>query len=275
MKVEETADEDGYFEVTLAMVGNDDDSVARNHIEINVTDIAGNSNTERVNIDYEPGCDDWHVGKVDSYPMNIYSRELKSGVRASAFFPIQFMRKGTPRVSQVVITKDDANRYLMDGETDMTELVEIDNVGAKASQYDQETDQMYVYVPIQVKEYRGSVDKLPDKLNVFLDVQIEYEVDGQHATCSVYPVVQFDLHKPELITQWLSPTMINNTIKMLDNMINNTENMVETLRTWSLWGLIACGAMIAMDYLKGFASSSELEAGEVCTDAQEGMESTY
>ena len=77
-----------------------------------------------------------------------------------------------------------------------------------------------------------------------------------------------------LTTKWLSPTMINNSIKNLDKLINITESAVEQLQIALTWGLIICGANVAIDYIKGFAGFETSEDGE-CTSVQENMRTTY
>jgi len=272
------ADADGEFAIVVSLIDNHDNKVSVNNIQFNVTDRAGNVNSrEKLQVKYKPGCGDWHIGKLDSYPYNIYTRELTSGdVEASVFFPIQYMGSSTPKVTQVYIKKDTSNSgYLMKNQDDLSRLFEVDN-GAKVSMYDPQNDQMYVHVPLKIKKYSGPIDDLPNELNAFLEVQITYGVDDSSATCSVYPVVAFDLHKPIDVTRWLTPEMINNTIKKLDMVIVKVEKAIKMLRTASLYGLIACGAMIAYDYLKGFAGGTKKSSeGGKCTESQEGMVNTF
>jgi len=278
MRVKTESDSEGFFELTMSLVSRDGNQASENTIIFNVTDAAGNNNDqEHIKIKYLPGCPEWHIGKIESFPTNIYTREMGTshGLRASVFFPIRYLGIGVPKVTGVHITKDDSNGgLLMKDKNEMQELIEIDN-GAKASAYDAETGQLYIYVPVKIKKYTGSNEKLPDKLNAFLDVQLEYSVDGQSASCNVYPVAGFDIQKPYDINSWLTPEQINKTIKKLDRMINSTQEMVDTLEEVALYGLLACGAMVVMDYLKGFAGKGQTKDANGCTSTENGMKNTF
>ncbi len=280
LEMETTADGNGEFSLTVGLVENEVNKDSVNNLLFNVTDSAGNPYSIEKNIKYKPGCADWSVqeGLVQSFPFNIYSREISQGsVTASSFFPITYTGTGTPKVTNIHIGKDTSNHGLLMADDDkMSELLDITPTGARASQYSPDTGELYVNVPIIIKRYNGKVDDLPDKLNAFMQVDITYSNSQGTATCSVYPVAVFDMQKPELITQWLSPEMINRTIKTLDEMINNTKQAVNFLRTASLYGLVACGAMIAYDYVKGFFSGANtVQATNQCTQAQEDMKNTY
>ncbi len=277
METETTADENGEFSLSVVLVPKEKNQASTNTIIFNVTGANGLTATATRRITYKPGCSDWRIGNIESYPFNIYTRELtQSDIDASAFFPIQYMGTGTPKISVVEIERDKSNQgYLMEGQDQMAELIDIPS-GGKASMYDEENKQFYVYTPITVKKYSGEIRKLPDQLNAFLYVQITYSVPGEgEATCRIYPVVAFDINKPELLSKWLSPEMINNTIKDLDKAINQTKMIINNLRIASVAGLIACGAMIAYNYVKGFFGSSTETDENGCTDAQEGLSSTY
>jgi len=277
MEVTTDADSDGDFSVSISLVPGEGNKAGKNNLQFNVTGKNGLSHVVSKYVSYEPGCPDWHVGKIESYPFNIYTRELtQDDIQASAFFPIEYLGSGTPKVTNLNVRKDDSNSaYLMAGEDEMSELFEVAN-GGKASMYDEENGELYVYVPITIKKYRGSIKKLPEQLNAYLPVHMTYSVDGEGTTpCEIYPVVAFDIQKPELVTQWLSPTMINNTIKMLDKAITNTKKIIANLKTASIIGLIACGAMIAYHYIQGFFGMGGEEGEDGCTDTQDTMEYTY
>lgn len=276
MSQEVTADEDGEFSVVVSLVSGADNTKTTNTIHFIVTDEAGNKKEYKKSIIYSPGCDDWTLGKVDSYPFNIYTRELAEGdIHASAFIRIRYLGRGVPKVTQVYVTKDMSNRgTLVDTEGDMTELIRI-GTGVKASMYDEKNRMIYVHVPIEVTQYKGSIKKLPEQLNAYLSVRLAYGAEGESgAKCEVYPMVAFDVQKPELLTKWLSPAQINETIKALDGMINATQKISDFLTDVSMWGLVACGVMIVKDYVKGFFSSAEKHEGE-CTEGQEGMKQTF
>ncbi len=278
LEIDTTADANGEFSILVGLVENEVNKPSINNLLFNVTDAAGNPYSVRKNIKYSPGCADWSVqqGQVQSFPFNIYASEISDGdVTASAFFPIRYTGTGTPKVTTISIHQDTSNHGLLMKDDDKNSAMYAIGTGAKASQYDTTAGELYVDVPITIKRYGGKVDDLPDKINAYMDVKITYANSQGTATCDIYPLAQFDMQKPELITTWLSPEMINRTIRTLDQMINNTRKAVSFLRTASLVGLVACGAMIAWDYIKGFAGSSNAVDANGCTQAQAGMENTY
>lgn len=276
MQVSTESDDSGEFSLRVSLLPDEDGGSSTNRIRFNLTDAAGNLNDdEYLDVKYEPGCSDWISGNVESYPFNIYTKELREGIDAQVFFPIQYVGTGTPKVAQVYVTMDDSiHGDLMQNDDDMSELISFPDNNIRVSQYDTSTNQLYVQVPIKIGPYKGDVDNLPDQLNAYFGAEISYSIDGNEAPCEVYTIAAFSVQKPEDLSSWLSPTMINNTIEMLDKMINNTRKMVDTLETASMVGLITCGVMIAFDYMKGLFGGADAEDGE-CTSNQNGMESTY
>lgn len=282
MKIITTADDNGEFEVTVSLIPNEMNKISVNHILFNVTDKAGLTTEKKESIRYEPGCGDWYIGNIESFPFNIYTRELfAGGIDAVAFFPIYYMGTGTPEVTSIHISKDDSNHgYLMADEDELSNLFDI-GTGSKATAYDVENSKLMVQIPITIKRYAGSIDKLPGtdtkagQINAHLGVRLSYGVDGQEANCEIYPTVAFALNKPMLTTKWLSPTMINSSIKNLNKLINGTEFLIDKLQIALTVGLITCGAFIAIDYIKGFGSSSREVGDDGCTSVQEGMKKTY
>jgi hypothetical protein len=278
MEQETTADDQGFFTVSVSLIPVDGLQASKNTLVFTATDAAGNKNQIAKTIMYKTGCFDWQLGTVESFPFNIYTRELYyNSVEASSFFPITYIGPGTPNVSAVEIGKDNSNHgYLMADDDAMSELIEVSRVGAKASAYDVEKRQLFVYAPITVKQYRGSVKKLPDQLNAWLYVRVTYRVENGTSTCDLYPVIAFDVQKPVVISKWLSPTMINQSIKNLDNMINVTKKLANNVQKATKYTMIACGALIAYNYVSGFFGAAEKkEPGQQCTSTEEQMYWTY
>ena len=282
MKIKTTADDKGEFEVTVSLISNGDD-ISENHLMINVTDKGGLTTSILESIKYKPGCGDWSIGKIDSYPFNINTRQLYAGgFNPNALFPIYYLGTGTPKVTSVHIDKDDSSNhgYLMADKDDHSELFEVAD-GSIVTAYDTENENLRVYIPLRIKKYSGSIDDLPGddvkggQLNSYLRLRLSYAVDGKEAHCELYPVVSFVLHKPEETTSWLSPTMINNTIKNIDKLINISTMAIEKLEMVQ-WAVLAfCGANVAIDYLKGFTGFEDNVDDTGCTSVQLGMETTF
>ncbi|MBN2458273.1 hypothetical protein JXB31_04045 [Candidatus Woesearchaeota archaeon] len=294
MERTETAGSDGKFVVTVSLLATEMNKALTNYLYIYVTDPAGNTRDYKKSVLYEPGCPDWHVGSVETYPFNIYTRDLfNSDITGSAFFPITYLGSGTPTVTEIAVFEDDSVRgytpfedsqvdavdaganTLQLGMQNNNDLIRLGN--PKASKFDEEKHAVHVYVPITIGQYQGSVESLPDQIFAYLGVRIKYSVADQGVSdCRVYPVVSYDVQKPELLTKWLSPEQINNTIKSLDKMINATEKIVDLVEKATQFTLVACGIMVVWQYVKGFFSSNEEEGiGENCNEQQKAMEKVY
>jgi hypothetical protein len=249
---------------------------AKNTLVFNVTDLAGNKYDTKKQIKYQPSCADWTIAKTTTFPMNIYTQDLTGGdIMGSALFEIQYMGIGTPEVSKITVQEDDSGgqQLIKEGEVEMgtaqsvyykqsygglensNEYISIYAQEIKHTEYD--NGHVYLYAPVNINEYNGNVEELPEQFGVYLDAYISYtDGTGQVSSCHLYPAVAYDVQKPETISKWLSPTMINQSIQALDQMINFTESAVHYLTVASRWTLVGCGGMIAWNYAKGFAGSS-------------------
>ena len=281
-----TADSDGEFQIDVPLMRDQDNLDAERHVnrlEINITNRAGNKKRYTKNVDYVPGCDDWKVGHIESFPFNIYTRDLTSGdIEASAFFPIEYIGSGEPEVLNVYVTEDNPDLTgLPDDEIQdaMPGFLGDDDIesgnrymtfgSAQATQYNPTEGAINVYAPITIHEYSGSIDNLPDTLRGYMAVEIAYKTPEGSSSCHVYPRVAFDLHKPEDVTNWLSPEQINKTIEFLNETIQYTEDAAEVARLASYTGLMACGAMIVYQYLSGIFNGGDEDG------CDESMEYVY
>lgn len=281
-----TADSDGEFQVDVPLMRDKDNLDAerhRNKLEINITSRAGNEKRYTKKVDYTPGCDDWKIGSIESFPFNIYTRDLTSGdIEASSFFPVKYVGPGEPEVLNVYVGEDNADLTgLADdeiqdampgsmGDDDMESGNEYMSFGnAQATQYNPSEGAFNVYAPITINQYRGSTENLPDTLRAYMAVEITYEGPDGKGSCHVYPRVAFDVHKPEDTTKWLSPEQINKSIEFLNETIQYTEDTAEVARMASYTGLLACGAMTVWQYLSGIGGGSD---DDKC---DESMEKVY
>lgn len=291
---ETTAEDDGEFSLIIPLVMSTeegDGKETRNNIQINVTDKAGNTNEYSRSLIYRPGCSDWSIGRIQSFPFNIYTSDLNAGdIAGSSFFPVYYEGSGTPKVLEVAVGKDkaDASGKVVNPETsvletDSNEMVDLqmhnDNkyvsIGSpKASAYDPGQGAFNVYAPVTINQYRGAIKDLPEVMYAYLSVNIIYEGPNGKTSCEVYPKISFDVQKPENVAEWMSPEQINKTIEGLEEAINYTEQAVDIARDASNYGLLACGAMIAWQYVKGFAGVSD-EGGEGCNQEQQEMKNVY
>ena len=281
-----TADSDGEFQIDVPLMRDQDNLNAERHVnrlEINITNRAGKVKTYSRNVDFVPGCDDWKVGHIESFPFNIYTRDLTSGdVEASAFFPINYIGPGEPEVLNVYVTEDNADLTGLPADEILDAMpgflgddeIESGNKymtfgSAQATQYDPGEGAINVYAPITIHEYSGSIDNLPDTLRGYMAVEITYEGPEGGGSCHVYPRVAFDLHKPEDVTKWLSPEQINKTIEFLNETIQYTEDAAEVARLSSYTFLGLCGLAVVYQYISGFFSGDDED------ECDESMEWVY
>ncbi len=265
------SDDEGDFKVTLSLVPSLDYQTSTNNIIFDLQDPAGNVGQTKIAIKYEPGCSDWMIGPIQSYPFNIYTRDIHaSDIDGSAIFPVQYIGgDDVIKVQRVEIGTDDSLRGASTpqgsigriGSNELTYGIEdhskyIDVGDPKASHYNTEDEEFFVYAPIIVRRYMGTLEQYPDQLYAPLAVRIHYVSDGDPFSCELYPQVSFDVQKPELVTKWLSPEMLNNTIEMLDETIDHLDDLIRYVRQAYQIVLISCGIKIAWDYLSGFSGDS-------------------
>ncbi|MFH1850611.1 MAG: fibronectin type III domain-containing protein [archaeon] len=240
----DAADKNGKFEVTVPLFNTQAGQELLNNLIITVADAAGNSYQDRQAVLYKPGCPDWHVGKVEANPFNVYTENWHAGdIRGSAFIPIEYVGFGSPEnVNRRVSVNIDTSK----GDGHMVRL------GAVKSPYVEQKKTSYVYVPITLVQTNLPAAELPDEVEVYLRAQMSYTVDGQTATCEVYPEVVFDVQKPIDYAEWLTPSMINESIKALNKTIQWTETLYNHVKEIAKWNSIGCAGYTAYKLLSGF-----------------------
>jgi hypothetical protein len=108
-------------------------------------------------------------------------------------------------------------------------------------------------------------------------VKITYEDPQEGKTvCNVYPVISFDVQKPELVTKWLSPEQINKSIQAIDSVIEIGEKLLKVVEKATKVAIVACGLLVIWQYLKGFGKQQKVkEEGSECTESQQDMKTVY
>lgn len=267
------ADDEGNFSILVALYSDPEKigMVGRNNIQFNITDQAGNFNIQTKAINYRPACPEWILGKISSFPLNLYTEDMKAGdIDGSAIIELDFLGAGSPGNVQIRRYFDDDAGTLITEQGSLTvgtgtplalthSLGGLSNSNSyfklgelKQTQFDETNRKVYVYIPVIANKYTGKPEDLPDQMGVYLDLRIEYQdYLGQTATCDLYPVLSFPVQKPETLLKWLSPTMLEATVEFLDKSIDVTQAAVEFLTKASRWTLVACGALIAYNYAKG------------------------
>ncbi|MBI5392523.1 fibronectin type III domain-containing protein [Candidatus Woesearchaeota archaeon] len=308
--------EDGTFTVRVPMFQGLQKAAAMNKIQFLAVDDAGNTHEVTKSIKYNPGCNDWAInfGEVKAYPFNIYTKELTAqSLQASAFIPIQYIGTGSPKIGNIIVMEDDVSvREGLLGKTgeiisqeDGNKYVSIQNY--KVSQYDPITGKAYIYVPLTFSKYTGKMDDLKDQINVYLKASINYNVNSVStspnsaanpsnlqpplqsqftqagaASCEVFPMLSFSIQKPLDYSLWLTPSMINKSIEVLDKTIDTTQDIVDVAKKASMYTLLACGAAVAFHYLSaafdGSSDANIASSGNVnsqCRESDQGLETVY
>ncbi|MBS3137024.1 fibronectin type III domain-containing protein [Candidatus Woesearchaeota archaeon] len=303
-------EEDGTFIVRVPMFQGLQKAAGVNKIQFLAVDDAGNTHEVIKTIKYNPGCSDWVInfGEVQAYPFNIYTKELTAqSLQASAFIPIQYIGSGSPKIGNIIVTEDDISvREGLLGKTgevisqeDGNKYVSIQSY--KVSQYDPINGKAYIYIPLTFSKYNGKIDDLKDQINVYLNAKINYNVNSVSnpsnlqaplqsqytqagaASCEVFPMISFSIQKPIDYSLWLTPSMINKSIEVLDKTISTTQDIVDVAKKASMYTLLACGAAVAFHYLSAaFDSSSDSNVADgssgvpsQCRESDEGLETVY
>ncbi len=291
------ADDDGNFSVIVSLFPGEADQqlLGKNTLIFNVTDQAGNKYDTTKQVKYQPSCIDWTLAETTSFPINIYTQDLTAGdITGSSLFELRYIGGGVPEVGKITVKEDESGGKLIaqssvdlgtgesmyysqsyGGLENSNEYITISSQTVKTTAYDKDTGKVYIYAPVTINRYKDNVDELPEQIGVYLDVFMSYtNGNGDLANCHMYPAVSYDIQKPESFTKWLSPTMINQTIELLDQTINVTENAVKYLEITARWTTVACGATIAWNFIRGLEESTPVE-GSQCTSNEMNMKTVY
>lgn len=290
------ADDTGNFSVIVSLLPGEADQqmLGKNTLVFNVTDLAGNKYDTKKQIKYQSSCLDWSLTKTTSFPINIYTQDLRAGdILGSSVFEVRYLGAGTPEIGKITVQEDDsAGKLIKEGAVELgtaesvyytqsygglensNEYISLSSQDVKSTEYDEDAERFYLYAPITINKYTDNVEDLPEQFGIYLDTYISYtDGTGQVASCHLYPVMSYDVQKPESISRWLSPTMINQTIEFLDQTINVTESAVKYATIAARWTLVGCGAVIAWNYAKGFSGGNfiESDSGKRCNQDLENI----
>ncbi len=281
---------DGNFSIIVSLLPGEADMqlVGKNTLIFNVTDVAGNKYDTKKEIKYQPSCIDWMLEKTTTYPMNLYTQDMTAGdIIGSSLFELHYIGSGTPEIGKLTVKEDETGGNLVaregsveigtteslyyaqsyGGLENSNEYITLSSQTVKSTSYDADTGKVYVYVPVNINKYTSNVDELPEQFGIYLDVFMSYtDGNGDLANCHLYPAISYDIQKPESVTKWLSPTMINQSIELLDNAINVTESAVKYLTWGARATTLACGVVIAWNYMRGFEGGNYVEtsSGQQC-----------
>ncbi|MBN1156734.1 fibronectin type III domain-containing protein, partial [Candidatus Woesearchaeota archaeon] len=175
MERETTSNDNGEFDVWISLLMSAAKGETPNNFWINITDKAGNSKTFSEKVNYKPECSVWAIGRIEFYPMTIFSSYWNNGeIKGSVFFPIEYTGYEAINGDSVTI------QAYIDTETN-TEGRRLNvAVGGtvKRPKYDENKRQAYVYIPITIPRNTLPPSEMPDKIDIPLKVVIQYSLDN-------------------------------------------------------------------------------------------------
>lgn len=247
------ADENGHFSGRIALVAE------TNRLQFVAVDSAGNSNQPATyTVRYTPGSSAWRIGRITTIPNEVYTDNLQTGgVDVSLMFYLHYIGPtyGDIKVTRVVVSKDGSkedNQY-------------IGSPRNTKHYYDKNTREIFVYARLPVGQYPGDVHKLPDQMNFALRANVDYAIVepsgemispelaerygyGEIDTTPVYFETAVAVEKPLKYSKWLTPRMINKTIKAIDLMLKPIKTMTDFAGKLGMATMGACAMYVFASY---------------------------
>ncbi|MBS3110012.1 fibronectin type III domain-containing protein [Candidatus Woesearchaeota archaeon] len=273
-----TADEHGDFSVYLNLYR------GRNHIYFNAADAAGNSYVDYQDATVELATTKWRIARVDTYPSSLYFEDIANGeVEATAFLVLDWVG-GDPRPAKAelkVVEKDGPN-------TDNNDLIGRPSRLKGGGYYDKDNGRLFALVGIKVNRWAGTSDALFDKLYgncvgdlCLPDLKIHGEIvqkqmiisikgevvetfvspTGEQAVTPsiIYEKFGYAVQKPNDLSKWLSPQLINDSIQFLTKTEEFLDKAQDLLVKLTGIGLLACGVAVFSNLIGGFIISPSRE----------------
>jgi hypothetical protein len=235
-----TSGSNGDFKEYLAL------GEGNNYLRFTVEDEAGNIQQITKLIKFEPGSGIWKVDMITTLPNEIYTDNLMAensqGVDISVIYDVFYYGPTdrditNPKVSASLDGNRENNNYF--------------TVGPSYEFWDKTTHKMKVLTKITAKKYTGKIKDLPSQLNFALRTMVSYSYGEARLTEDLYLTSGVAVEKPFDYTKFLTPEMINKTIKMLDRWINITEKAYKLSEKVLLATTAACVAYQFYTYVAG------------------------
>jgi len=266
---ETDANAEGEFSSRIALRG------GKNLLVILATDRAGNNDTYGHEVDVELGDANWRIRSSVETPPLIYTSILRAGdEQATVQFEIQWVGPDDikPRATREVSV--DARKTGQDVYNNKL----FDVKSSKIKQwFDPSTGILLVEVPIAIKKMpkggRKGIDEYFEqlftdpaasfiskktKLSEFekylrgeLNLFVRYQKAGSPWTGNLYREITYVIHRPEDIAKFLSPKLIERSIKFLNTAINVTQKAINVTRTLLVISIFSCVAALASSFFLG------------------------
>jgi hypothetical protein len=230
-KKETTSDENGKFEISLALIN------GTNNLIFIATDEAGNKATQEKIAKMEVGTGNWKIGRITTIPNEVYTDNLKNmNVEVGVLYELFYTGTQTSDIENIDITATlDGNR--MDNKF-------ITAKGSPLVLWDKEKGKASVYQEIEVKKFTGDVYKdLPDKISFAMTDRIRYRVKGldQQFDDKLFYETAVAVEKPLKYSKFLTPEMINKSIAVLDRAEKILGTAVKVATYVNYGALATCG----------------------------------
>ncbi len=247
------SDSDGKFKEFLAI------AEGRNRLIFNVSDKAGNVRSVERFIEFEPGSKLWKMGKITTVPNEVYTSEITNpdvdGTDVSVMYDVYYYGP-----SDLEITNIRASASL-DGDKVNNKFF---SVRESYAYYDAKTKKAFILTKIKVNRYSGKMEDLPDQLNFAMRTVVNYNYGTIAMNEEVFFQSGVAVEKPFKYTKWLSPEMINKTIKMLDEWIIWLEQAQKVTEVAMIATTAACVAYTVYTYISGLSESNEKTLYTIC-----------
>jgi len=254
------ADSSGYFSIKVNLFE------GTNTLYFEVKDDVGNNIEKHERITMTAGDAQWRISLVEGYPPAIFFHDMRKGYEATAFVVLDWVGHEAPIDATISSAElDDRKR----GDNEL-----VSSITKKKSYYDATNKKLYGLLSVRIKPWSGSADELFKHLSEsFPKVKFEKQLiahfklrvqetysDGPGGNAIKYDKVAYAIEKPAEIDKFLTPKMINSTLK---SVIEPTINFLNKVREYSLYlsgvSLVTCGATIAANYIAPLAGAENTD----------------
>ncbi|MBW3014348.1 hypothetical protein KY335_03845, partial [Candidatus Woesearchaeota archaeon] len=243
-------------------------AVSPNRILFIVIDEAGNEYTEERTINFEPGSMVWKTGRIQTIPNTVYSSNLmaeqSNGVPVSVVYDLYYTGPATEPLRNIKATAAlDANKF-------DNKYISVEET--KSFFYEDE-NRLFVMTKLRILPIRQDLKAVKDDLgegeigNTGTGLQIDFSLK----TMVSYQLGQASLNEPVFIqhavgletpfdyTKFLTPEMINDTIKLLDDWIEFLEDATKFAEDATLALTVGCVGSTVLSYVAGGASPANMK----------------
>ncbi len=232
---------------------------SKNQVCFFMQDQYGNYNTRSFTVELDAGNTMWKPAQITTIPNTVYAGEIEQdtdaggGVRFGVIAKFVYTGQGT-------VTKINSMRISRGSGADSKYA---DPKGTEMNyKFDKTTNEMIVYIPIEVRPMNIDPMDYPDSLEFWFEARPIYSVDLTDVpidnTNPIYFKVVVNIERPLDHTKWLTPETINSIQSFLNKSIDFTKQSIDYMGIASVAGVITCtGAKFYYGAQIGLAKDEE------------------